>query len=163
MSGSIKVFNEENIRDQQLLFEQYKCMLDTSENLINRRHTMNSFFLAANGFIISALGILPTFTNNLSFIYLCCIGGAGILLCISWRSLLISYGQLNKGKYSVILELEKKLPANIFFAEWKFLGEGNDKKRYRSFTNSEKKIPLIIGVLYLIFIVGVLVFNITQN
>ncbi len=95
---------------------------------------MNTFFLSANGLLVTMIGFIigGKITSKYSYIFLCVLAFVGILLCLSWRSLILSYCQLNTGKFKVINELEKYLPVSIFTAEWIALGEGKDKKRYNS-------------------------------
>jgi hypothetical protein len=50
------------------------------------------------------------------------------------------------------------LPAAIFNAEWEALKRGTDRKRYRNFTASERRIPVIFMVIYgCAFLVGLLI------
>jgi hypothetical protein len=76
--------------------------------------------------------------------------------------LIISYGQLNKGKYTIILLMEELLPYKIFSAEWKALGQGKYSKVYKSFTQSEKNIPTYVLLIYVTYILSVLIFNIIK-
>jgi len=154
-----------SIENKSYLYEQYKLMVETSERLVERRSKTNTFFLSANGLLMTALGLLTKsgIENKYSFVYLILIALVGIILCFSWRSLLISYGQLNAGKFKIILILEKYLPSSIFNAEWKSLAEGKNKKIYKSFTASEKNVPLIILFVYIIYIIFILIFSLTQT
>ena len=72
----------------------------------------------------------------------------GITLCQAWRSLLVSFGQLNTGKFVVINKMEENLAAAVYAAEWMALGEGKDRAVYRSFTRSEADVPVFLGVVY---------------
>jgi hypothetical protein len=71
----------------------------------------------------------------------------GLLLCNSGRNLIDNYGKLNKAKFDVILRLEKDLGAQIYSAEWVALGKGLRPRKYRSFTSTEKNVPLYFGLL----------------
>lgn len=72
--------------------------------------------------------------------------------------LLVSFGQLNTGKFAVINELEKYLAAAVYSAEWVALGEGKDPRKYRSFTKREVWVPRVFVTAYLFaFVVQVLV------
>ncbi|MBY7008396.1 hypothetical protein FDC58_15520 [Clostridium botulinum] len=153
---------ENNPEAQKLLLEEYKLLLQTSEALVVRRQTMNTFFLTANGLLVTMLGLITgaKIGSNYSYIYLCALTFVGILLCLSWSNLVLSYGQLNTGKFAVLNKLEKYLPASIFAAEWVALGEGKDKKKYKSFTQSEKKIPMLFLLVYIIALVTIIVFKV---
>lgn len=134
------------------LFELYKLMVQTSESLVARRQGANTFFLTLNGLIVTAIGLFirqggDVRSHALVVIVLCL---TGLIISWSWRTLLISFGQLNKGKFAVILRLEKTLSAAIFDAEWEALQRGEDKKTYRSFTQSESRIPVLFSVIYVL-------------
>ncbi|MEG6586713.1 RipA family octameric membrane protein [Dendrosporobacter sp. 1207_IL3150] len=143
-----KIVEDSEVR--KVVLEEYKLLLQTSESLIARRQTTNTFFLTANGALLSLSGVIMGFKpmNNYTFIYPLMIAIVGMLLCISWRSLIVSYGQLNKGKFAVLNTIEKYLPVAIFSAEWVALGEGKSKSKYKSFTSSEKDVPLLFLLCY---------------
>ncbi len=81
------------------------------------------------------------------------------MLCISWRNLIDNYGKLNKAKFDVILTLEKKLSAQIYQAEWIALGKGLRPDKYRSFTSTEKNVPLYFGILLIVLTVITTIMN----
>ena len=43
---------------QSILFEQYKLFVDSSEKLVVRRQTVNTFFLSINALLLSAAGFI---------------------------------------------------------------------------------------------------------
>ena len=143
-----------------ILLEQYKLFVDTSEKLVARRQTVNTFFLSVNALLLSALGVIAREIIRMRMAPLGAIalGLAGILLCIAWRKLVHSYRQLNAGKFTVIDLLEQHLPAALFKAEWKALGEGKDKKKYIPFTKTEAAIPIVFIILYGAIILGSLIY-----
>jgi len=87
---------------------------------------------------------------------------AGILLCRSWRNLIDNYGKLNTAKFKVINRMEIDLPVQAFSAEWVALGKGVRKEKYRSFTQTEKAVPLVFGAILLalvVYVVAIFFFN----
>lgn len=74
----------------------------------------------------------------------------GVLLCLAWRSLIVSFGQLNRGKFRVINEMEKHFPAAIYAGEWEALDRGENPKTYRSFTSREIWVPNSLIMLHLV-------------
>ena len=76
-----------------ILFDQYKLFVDSSDKLVARRQTVNTFFLSINALLLSAGGFIirdvpqqwATIPGVLG------VGLAGILLCITWRNLVRSY------------------------------------------------------------------------
>lgn len=138
--------------DDTRFFELYKLMVASSEALVARRQGVNTFFLTANGLLLTGLGLIlkggghQRLHSAAIFVFVI----TGLFLTLAWRSLLISFGQLNTGKFIVINSMESHLPAAIYAAEWKALGEGNDKSVYRSFTARETWVPTALGAVYVI-------------
>jgi hypothetical protein len=104
---------------------------------------MNGALLTASGLIVQSSG-----SRTLGAIGVAVLTVAGVLLCGAWRSLIVSFGQLNTGKFKVINEMEKELPAAIYAAEWEALGRGKDPKIYRSFTSREIWVPTALLILH---------------
>jgi hypothetical protein len=134
------------------LFELYKIMVASSEELVGRRQGVNTFFLTVNGALLTALGVVLTNGGvaRLRATGFMVLTVAGASLAVSWRSRIKSYGQLNTGKFEVINRIETLFPAAIFRAEWKALGEGKDPRLYRSFTERETWPPVIFLTIYVI-------------
>ncbi len=143
-------------RDPGQLMDLFKAMLETSEALVSRRQSVNTFFLTAVGVLITALGWMlggqaDALARQIGMIL---VGVTGLAFSISWHSLLVSFGQLNRGKFRVINRLERELAAAPFDAEWFALKEGRDPKVYRSFTSSEVWVPRASGVMFALLAVG---------
>lgn len=141
---------ENNIDNNDMLIEQYKVMLSTSESLIERRQKLTTTYLT----IFSVL--LPVISTMLSFSYFYLYLGAAlisiicIILCFSWRSTIISYGKSNRAKFAILEEIESKLPTKMFSSEWLALQKITTK--YKSFTNRETIIPILFVVVYSILL-----------
>ena len=158
-SGDYGLFNGKvEELDQQILLEQYKLFLQTSEELVKRRQTVNSFYISISSALVAIMGVLFA----LEFVRLAklVVGIAfciiGIILSVSWSKMLTCYGNLNSSKMKIISRIEKKLPLSLFDAEWAALSDKLNKKKYVSFTESEQKIPFIFGVVYIIAILVLL-------
>lgn len=136
--------------ESDLVFDLYKLMVASSESLVERRQGVNTFFLTLNGALVSGMGLVVGKHGQSKLIALgiLTLSLVGMVLAYAWRSLLTSFGQLNTGKFKVINRLEKFLPAAIYAAEWKALGEGKQPKLYRSFTERESWIPLLFFIVY---------------
>lgn len=140
---------------KQEFFDLYRMMVDSSEALVARRQGVNTFFLTINGLLLTGIGLVLRGAGEvrlkalgIGFLFL-----TGFVLAWAWRSLLISFGQLNTGKFAVITRMEEHLAAAIYKAEWQALGEGKDRSVYRSFTDREKWVPTVLLVLYLVAVV----------
>lgn len=147
------VFPSGSFSDQphvDVLMEQYKLFVETSERLVARRQVVNTFFLSANALALSALGLVAKEASQSPLIGLgiIAIAVAALLLCVAWKTLVASYRQLNRGKFAVIDCLEDRLPAALFRAEWVALGEGKDSTVYKPFTATEEAVSLVFMVVY---------------
>jgi hypothetical protein len=141
--------------DRSRLFELYKIMVASSEGLVARRQGVNTFFLTINGAVLSAAGLVlgSGGHNRVEAAGLMVLSIAGGMLALAWVSLLRSFGQLNTGKFKVINRIEQEFPAAIYLAEWKALGEGKDRSKYRTFTSREVWTPWAFFGVYLIAVV----------
>jgi hypothetical protein len=138
--------------DSPQVFELYKLMVQSSEGLVSRRQAVNTFFLTMNGALITASGLIvqSSHGNRLGGVGVCVLAVAGAILCGAWRSLIVSFGQLNRGKFKVINSIERHLPAAIYGAEWEALARGENPKVYRSFTSREIWVPQSLLALHLL-------------
>lgn len=142
-------FSSLHCEEISYLFEQYKLYVEMTDKISERRHQANSFFLTANTVLITLITSFISLTKdqNIQHSWIIFAAVSGIVFCLTWRYLIISYGQLNSGKFRVIHLLESKLPVKPFDAEWEALNRG-DGKLYRPFTQTEIRIPLVFAFLY---------------
>lgn len=136
----------------QRTMELYKLMVSSSENLVSRRQAVNTFFLTINSAILTTGGLLVSNQTSIELrsIGIIVLGITGAILALAWKSLIKSFGQLNKGKFAVINRIEQIFPAAIYVAEWKALDEGRDPKKYRSFSSREVWAPWTFFGIYCI-------------
>jgi hypothetical protein len=132
--------------------ELYKMMVQSSEGLVSRRQAVNTFFLTMNGALLTACGLIiqNSTATRVSALGIGLLTIAGAILCAAWRSLIISFGQLNRGKFVVINTIERYLTASVYAAEWEALERGENPKLYRSFTSREIWVPNALLVLHLV-------------
>lgn len=137
-------------------FELYKIMVDSSEGLVSRRQGVNTFFLTMNGALLTASGLIVQSSGDerLGAIGVGVLAVAGAILCLAWRSLICSFGQLNTGKFKVINTIERHLNTAIYAAEWEALGRGEDPKIYRSFTAREIWVPNALLALHFLTVLA---------
>ena len=141
---------------KKTLFDQYKLFVDTMEKAVARRQTVNSFFLAANSILLSALGVMgkQAHTDKNALWVAVPLAAAGILLCILWRGIIGNYRVLNGAKFDVIHGLEHHLPAALFEAEWAVLTEGPASKKYTPISKTEGRVAIVFVVLYALAAIG---------
>jgi len=142
--------------DTQQITDLYKMMVQSSESLVSRRQAVNTFFLTMNGALLTASGLIvkSSGNNGLSAWGLAVLTLAGAILCLAWRSLITSFGQLNRGKFRVINALERYLKASVYAAEWEALDRGENPKVYRSFTSREIWVPNALAALFVLATIG---------
>ena len=150
--------------DINVLMEQYRLFVDTSERLVARRQVVNTFFLSANTLALSAVGLVAKDVDTAQLVpaTVVAICMAAIMLCVAWQRLVRSYAQLNRGKFAVIDCLESRLPAALFRAEWVALGKGQDPKRYTPFTRTEVIVPIIFIIIYAVAALGTIAWRIAS-
>lgn len=132
------------------VLDLYKIMVGSSESLVQRRQAVNTFFLTINGALLTASGLIVQSSQNeqMGAWGVAVLAVAGLILCGAWRSLITSFGQLNRGKFKVINTIERHLKSAIYAAEWEALGRGEDPKIYRSFTSREIWVPTAMLTLH---------------
>ena len=138
--------------NDEILLAQYQLLVETSEALVVRRQNVNTFFLTVNSIMLAGEGVLLRDVESGTLESAAIIGFAvgGLMLCFVWRRLITSFRQLSAGKFCVIHEIERRLPARMFAAEWVALGSGKDPKVYRPFTKVESATPKVFGLVQLL-------------
>jgi hypothetical protein len=137
------------------VLDLYKVMVGSSESLVQRRQGVNTFFLTINGALLTASGLIVQSSQNeeMGAWGVAVLSIAGLILCGAWRSLITSFGQLNRGKFKVINSIERHLKSAIYSAEWVALGRGEDPAIYRSFTSREIWVPTALLALHAVTLV----------
>lgn len=138
---------------QQFYFEQYKMLVESAERVSDKRMSANNYFLTINTGLISLAGLLITsniVSLNTSFIVF--IWYLGLAICTTWFFIVLSYKQLNSGKFKLIHKIEKELPIKLFADEWKELGEGRSLRKYIPLSHIEIIVPVVFFVFYLFLI-----------
>lgn len=146
-------------KSKQQTTDLYKMMVSSSESLVSRRQAVNTFFLTMNGALLTAFGLIvkSAGVDRLNALGIFVLAVAGAILCGAWRSLITSFGQLNKGKFQVINTIERYLNTAIYAAEWEALERGENPKVYRSFTSREIWVPNSLLVLHSLAAIAALV------
>lgn len=141
----INLINEEyGKKFQEHFLEQYKIITKSAEDVTDKRHNVNKYYLGVNSFLLTLAGYLASI--NLEVVPLI-IASIGFITSIIWHRHILSFKSLNSAKFKVILEIEKNLPARIYNVENEYL-----KKNYYKLTSIETWIPFIFGLLYALII-----------
>jgi len=142
--------------DRQLLLEQYKIMVSSTEKVTDQRLKVNNLFFTITSSILSVAFVIGK-TLNFSFggiIGMIILTIMAFIVTFFWEKLVSSYGKLNRGKFKVISRIEKQLRTNMFNYEWRILQE---VVNYEPNTKTEEKIikrfRVFIYIVYLLEIV----------
>ena len=133
--------------NSQILFEQYKLYVEMANNVSNRRENTNKFYVSLISLLITIIVIINSLTQELQILIFPIT--TLIPICYLWMKNIESYSTLNKGKFSVINEIENKLPAKGFTIECDLMTLYN----YKELTKVEKKVPTIIIGLAIVSII----------
>lgn len=152
--------------DKEILMEQYKMFVQTSEDLVNRKQSVNTFYVTLNSILLSgivsvicAAGEILHIVSGNDIIYAISafLSVIGIVICCSWITLLNSYSDLNASKMAIIGCIEERLALKLFDTEWALLTRRIGNKKYKSFTVKEVAVAKIFLGLYsvVIFLCGI--------
>lgn len=145
-----------NEKYQSHLLDQYKLYVEMADRVSARRQTANAYFLTIN---TALLGFVGYVTIKDSGDYLWLLGVVGSILSYLWYRIVVSYRDLNSGKFKVIHEIEKRLPISPYDAEWEAVGRGKDSSLYKPLTHVEKGVPWVFLVLHAFVVIRSLPFE----
>lgn len=136
-----------NETGQNPALEQWKFYGQSTHQVSNRRLKNNRFYLRL---LIALLGVAGI-GGKLGFITpvgILFIGAIGLPFCILWTFHILSYKQLNSGKYRVLWQIAEDLPYDPFQMEWDRLKQGNEPDVYIKHTTVEVWWPRVFGFFY---------------
>lgn len=142
------------------LLEQYKFYAQTTSDVSDRRLETNRFYVS----LLSGILVVSPFTlglddfTTISLLLLFAIGFVGTVVAVVWFFNILSYKQLNSGKFEVIHEMEDALPYPCFQREWKRLEEGRQVSTYLTHWRVERLVPMLVAIPY----IGLMVFALVQ-
>ncbi|WP_227376265.1 RipA family octameric membrane protein [Haladaptatus halobius] len=136
--------------------EQWKFYGHSTHQVSNRRLKNNRFYLRL---LIALLGVagIGTKLGYVTPVGIMFIGAIGLPFCVLWTFHILSYKQLNSGKYRVLWEMAENLPYDPFKMEWERLKEGEKPDVYIKHTTVEVWWPRVFGFFYaILFVYGAL-------
>lgn len=122
--------------DSNTVLELWKQYEQTARDVSNRRLKNNRFYQRLLGATVAGVGVAAKFNAIGPFVYLV-VGLIGVAISLLWMMHIVSYKQLNSGKYEVLHDLESELPYQPFSEEWKKLNEGRDPTTFITHTSVE--------------------------
>jgi hypothetical protein len=138
--------------EKEITLEQYKLYVEMADRVSARRAQTNKFYIAlltALLLILSTIGEKNLFSSYQTQVFIL-VSLVGIVLNIIWFFNILSYRQLNRGKFEVIHKMEEKLPCQCYKDEWAVLGEGKNSTVYRQLSKVESYVPVIMGIPYVL-------------
>jgi len=136
---------------------QYQMCVEMADRISNRRMLANSFFVGMNTAVVGALAIALKEGLIQSRTLVIAPATAAVLMCVAWWMMVLSYRQLNAGKFKVILAMERQLPFAPFAAEWIALGAGRLRRDYLQTTRVELLVPWLFAGIHVALTVAILV------
>jgi hypothetical protein len=136
--------------------ELYKLAVEMADRVSARRTTANGFFLTLHAAVTTAVGFaapaaIPDDSGATGYAAVVTAAG-GVVLAVTWWLLLRSYRDLNRAKFLVINDLEKRFPVAIFAEEWRALGKDEPVQWWRgAYTEQgfvERVVPAVFAALY---------------
>jgi hypothetical protein len=131
--------------DLDLIIRQYELMVNSTFQVTSWRQAANNFFLAINTTLVAIAAYLYNFSQITGII----IGIIGFGITVLWYETIHYFRSLNKAKFIVIHEIEKKLPIMMFAMEYDHF----NKEKRQIATQIECKIPCLFAIVYLSIIV----------
>lgn len=136
---------------------QYELCVEMADRVSSRRMIANSFFVGMNTAVVGALAIALKEGLIQSRTLVVAPATAAILMCIAWWMMVLSYRQLNAGKFKVILAMERYLPLAPYAAEWAALDGGKSRRDYLQTTKVELLVPWLFAGIHVALTVAILV------
>lgn len=130
---------------QDIILSQWQTCVEMANAVSDRRDSMNNLFVTVNLALVAAVSLVWDVKIAVLLV-------AGVVDCIIWMLFIRNYGNLNSAKFSVITELEKKLPTKPFTDEWQKVKE----KKYRRNSKLELVMPSAFIVLYVVLFILVI-------
>lgn len=133
------------------ILEIYKLFVESADKISERRQTSSSFFLTLNSALVALIGYINVSNGNATLFWP--VSLAGMILCYLWYRSILSYKNINAGKFKVIHAIENLLPLRPFDAEWTALGREKNPKLYIPFTRIEGIVPWVFFLIHLIVVI----------
>lgn len=129
--------------------DQYKLAVEMADRVSARRGAANSFMLTANAAFTALLG-----GTTLKWY----VSLAGIAFAATWWALLRSYRDIDRAKLSVILDMEQRLPVDVYGDESDYLkGAAPARSRlatYWDLGQIERLVPVLFALIYAFVLVN---------
>lgn len=136
---------------QQIAAQQYGILVDSLNKLNDTRESANSFWVGANGLVISVLAYLRDaehMRQSHKSLFLITLIIIGILFCLTWLSY---FGTIKKSvevRSELLIKLERDLPIPVFS---KVFSLSEEKAGKAALTVKEMFVPCLFLLGYIFF------------
>lgn len=130
--------------------ELYRLAVEMADRISARRTVANTYFLTIHTLFFGAIGFSRMGQSDGPRM-LWILPVAGFVMCFIWWALLRSYRDLNKAKFDVITQMEKRMAVSLFANEWESLRKDPVSRwrgRYAELGTIERFVPAIFGLIY---------------
>lgn len=154
----MKVVELTNEKEKNLLLEQYRILTEVVNTTTENRESLNTFWTSLNGTIFAAVAYIKdmeigTAAPKTLFVWVIIL--FGFIMSVVWVKSISCIKKNIDTKNSMLIEIEKFLPAKIFTIELK--GKEQKKNNY-SLSSNETSIPILFCIGYIIIAVILLVY-----
>ena len=132
----------EDNSDQDQLFEQYKILISSAEEISSRRATANNYLISVNSLLVTVHAFGSSVQPDAQWQLVLPL--AGLIICFSWWTLIRSYRNVNSAKFKVIHNLESNFASQPYKDEWDLMANN-----HIPLSHIEQWIPAVFGALYL--------------
>lgn len=146
---------------KKALFEHYKILAQSSEQLASRRQTVNGFFLSLNTFMLAGMGFIFKESFELYvhehhrvmrlMVLAIALATTGLIVDMNWSRLIESYGNLLQAQTRVMEALERHTKAAVITAQTAF-----HRKDFHSLSALEKNIAHTFQGIFIASAIGAL-------
>lgn len=141
--------------NRQMMFEQYKALIDSAHKIEERRGGSNNIFLGINtilaSFLVRPAQLSDIAMSDLPILILLIL--IGITISWEWLKVNASYKKINFINYSLIEALEKSLPTCVFSLRGEIEQEkSKPTSRANIILIKENLLPKVFILLYLIYL-----------
>ena len=154
----MKVVEIKNEKEKTLLLEQYRILTEVVNTTTENRESLNTFWTTLNGTIFAAVAYIKdteigTAVPKTLFVWAIIL--FGFLMSIVWGKSILCIKKNIDNKNSMLIEMEKFLPAKIFTIDLK---REKEKKNNYSLSSNEISIPILFCTGYIIIAVILLIY-----
>lgn len=153
---SDRIQNPEEFRNKDMMFEQYKLLVDSAHKIEDRRGGSNNIFIGINTILVSILVHLEQLgrVETSEMLLVPVLTFVGVLIAFDWLKVIESYKKMNSLNYSLIKSFENFLPTYVFSLRGKMEAEqphAQPGTRANLILISENLLPKVFLLTYSIY------------